>query len=58
MMKITTVVTIEDRIKVVQLQLNIESDDPERKKEMQKQLQKLQLRKEIEKIRKKIEQLR
>jgi hypothetical protein len=51
-------VTIEDRIKVVQLQLNIESDDPERKKEMQKQLQKLQLRKEIEKIRKKIEQLR
>ena len=57
MMKITTVVTIEDRIKVVQLQLNVESD-PEQKKEMQKQLQKLQLRKEIETIRKKIEQLR
>jgi hypothetical protein len=56
-MKITTVVTIEDRIKVVQLQLNVESD-PERKKEMQKQLQKLQLRREIETIRKKIEQLR
>jgi citrate lyase alpha subunit len=56
MMKITTVVTIEDRIKVVQLQLNVESN-PERKKGMQKQLQKLQLQKEIETIRRKIEQL-
>jgi len=56
MMKITTVVTIEDRIKVVQLQLNVESNT-ERKKGMQKQLQKLQLQKEIETIRRKIEQL-
>lgn len=56
MMKIITVVTIEDRIKVVQLQLNVESN-PERKKEVQKQLQKLQLEKEIGQIRKRIEQL-
>lgn len=56
MMKIITVMTIEDKIKVVQLQLNVESN-PERKKEMQKQLQKLQLQKEIETIRRKIEQL-
>ncbi|MFE3869874.1 hypothetical protein ACFX5F_01395 [Flavobacterium sp. ZS1P70] len=49
--------TIQDKIQIVQMEINVESD-PERKKEMQKQLQKLQLRKEIETIRKKIEQLR
>ncbi|WP_282743447.1 hypothetical protein [Flavobacterium sp. XS2P24] len=56
MMKIITVVTIDDRIKVVRLQLSVETD-PERKKEMQKKLQKLLLQKEIETIRRKIEQL-
>ena len=56
MMKIITVVTIDDRIKVVRLQLSVETD-PERKKEMQKKLQKMLLQKEIETIRRKIEQL-
>lgn len=56
MMKIITVVTIEDKIKVVQLQLSVEAD-PVQKDFLQKQLQKLQLQKEIETIRRKIEQL-
>lgn len=48
--------TIEDKIRVKQIQINIEND-PQQKQELQKQLQKLQFQKEIEKIRKKIEQL-
>ena len=55
-MKIITVVTIEDRIKVVRLQLSVETD-PVQKEFLQKKLQKLQLQKEIEIIRRKIEQL-
>jgi hypothetical protein len=49
-------VTIDDKIRVKQLQINVESDYG-RKQELQKQLQKLQLQKEIEQIRKRIEQL-
>lgn len=56
MMKIITVVTIDDRIKVVRLQLSVETD-PVQKEFSQKKLQKLQLQKEIETIRRKIEQL-
>lgn len=48
--------TIEDKIRLKQIQINIEND-PQQKQELQKQLQKLQFQKEIEKIRKKIEQL-
>ena len=55
-MKITLVQTIEDKIRVKQLQLSVEIA-PEKKLELQKQLKKLQLQKEIELIRKKIEQL-
>jgi hypothetical protein len=50
-------VTIDDKIRVKQLQINVEIDY-DRKQELQKQLQKLQLQKEIEQIRKRIEQLR
>ena len=48
--------TIQDKIQIVQMEINVESN-PERKKEMQNKLQKLQLQKEIETIRRKIEQL-
>jgi 23S rRNA maturation-related 3'-5' exoribonuclease YhaM len=48
--------TIQDKIQIIQMEINVESN-PERKKEMQKQLQKLLLKKEIETIRRKIEQL-
>jgi hypothetical protein len=56
MMKTICVETIEDKIRVKQLQLSLEND-PVRKQEMQKQLRKLQLQNEIEQIRKRIEQL-
>lgn len=48
--------TIDDNIRVKQVAINVEKD-PIRKQELQKQLQKLQLHKEIDQIRKKIEQL-
>lgn len=48
--------TIQDKIQIIQMEINVESN-PEQKKGMQKQLQKLQLQKEIETIRRKIEQL-
>lgn len=48
--------TIEDKIRVKQTQIQVERD-PNKKQELQKQLTKLQLRKEIEEIRKRIEQL-
>ena len=48
--------TTEDKIKIKQLEMNVERD-PERKQELQKDLLKLQLHLEIEKIRKRIEQL-
>ena len=48
--------TIQDKIQIIQMEINVESN-LERKKEMQKQLQKLLLKKEIETIRRKIEQL-
>jgi hypothetical protein len=48
--------TTEDKIKLTNLEINVETD-PQKKQELQKQLQKLQLKKEIELIRKKIEQL-
>jgi hypothetical protein len=48
--------TIDDKIKIKQTQLSVEND-PVRIQELQKQLRKLQLQKEIERIRKTIEQL-
>jgi hypothetical protein len=48
--------TIDDKIKVKQTQVSVEND-PIRKQELQKQLRKLQFQKEIEQIRKRIEQL-
>jgi hypothetical protein len=48
--------TIQDKIAIVQTQLNVEND-PIRKQELQKKLRKLHLEKEIEDIRKRIEQL-
>lgn len=48
--------TIDDKIKIKQTQVSVEND-PVRKQEFQKQLRKLQLQKEIERIRKTIEQL-
>ena len=48
--------TIEDKIRVKQLQISVE-DDQNQKNNFLKQLKKLQLEKEIEQIRKKIEQL-
>ena len=47
---------LEDKIKVKQSQVSVEND-PVRKQVLQKQLRKLQLQKEIEQIRKQIEQL-
>jgi hypothetical protein len=48
--------TIDDKIKIKQTQVSVEND-PVRKQELQKQLRKLQLQKEIENIRRRIEQL-
>ena len=48
--------TIEGKIMIKQTQLSVEND-PMRKQALQKQLQKLQLSLEIEKIRKRIQQL-
>lgn len=48
--------SLEDKIKVKQIQVSVEND-PNRKQELQKQLRKLQLEKEIEQIKKRIEQL-
>jgi hypothetical protein len=45
-----------DKIKVKQTQVSVEND-PVRKQVLQKQLRKLQLQKEIEQIKKRIEQL-
>lgn len=47
---------LEDKIKVKQTQVSVEND-PVRKQVLQKQLRKLQLQKEIEQIKKRIEQL-
>lgn len=46
----------EDKIRIKQLEISVE-DNPEHRQNLQKQLMKLQLRREIEIIRKKIEQL-
>lgn len=46
----------EDKIRIKQIQINVEID-PVVKEHLQKQLQKLKLEKEIEDIRKRIEQL-
>ena len=48
--------TIDDKLRIKQIQINVEQD-PQRKQDLQKQMRKLQLEKEIEQIRKKIEQL-
>lgn len=48
--------TIDDKIRMKQLQIKIETD-PIEKQELNKQLRKLQLQKEIEVIKTKIEQL-
>ena len=50
------VTSIDDRIRVKQLEISVEGD-PNRKQDLHVQLQKLQLEKEIEGIRKRIEQL-
>jgi hypothetical protein len=47
---------LEDKIRVKQTQVSVEND-PVRKQELQKQLRKLQFQKEIEQIKKRIEQL-
>lgn len=47
---------LEDKIRVKQIQVSVEND-PVRKQELQKQLRKLQFQKEIEEIKKRIEQL-
>lgn len=47
---------LEDKIRVKQIQVSVEND-PVRKQELQKQLRKLQFQKEIEQIKKRIEQL-
>jgi hypothetical protein len=47
---------LADKIKVKQTQVSVENN-PVRKQELQQQLRKLQLRKEIEQIKKQIEQL-
>lgn len=48
--------TIEDKIRLKQMEISIE-ENPERKAELNTQMTKLQLQKEISVIRKKIEQL-
>jgi hypothetical protein len=48
--------TTQDKIQLKQLELNVEND-PLKKQNLQKQLKRLQLEKEIEEIRKRIEQL-
>ncbi len=48
--------TTQDKIQLKQLELNVEND-PLKKQNLQKQLRRLQLEKEIEEIRKRIEQL-
>jgi hypothetical protein len=48
--------TTQDKIQLKQLELNVEND-PSKKQNLQKQLRRLQLEKEIEEIRKRIEQL-
>lgn len=47
---------LDDKIWVKQTQVSVEND-PVRKQELQKQLRKLQFQKEIEQIKKRIEQL-
>lgn len=47
---------LDDKIRVKQTQVTVEND-PIRKQELQKQLRKLQFQKEIEQIKKRIEQL-
>lgn len=47
---------LDDKIRVKQTQVSVEND-PLRKQELQKQLRKLQFQKEIEHIKKRIEQL-
>lgn len=49
-------IATDDKIRLKQMQISIENE-PQRKQELQKQLQKLQLEKEIDGIRKRIEQL-
>lgn len=49
--------TIDDKIRIKKMQIGTETD-PVHKQKLHKQLQKLQLQKEIEQIRKKIAQLR
>lgn len=48
--------TIDDKIKIKQLQISVEVDQ-NKKNNLQKQLQKMLLQQEIEQIRKRIEQL-
>jgi hypothetical protein len=47
---------LDDKIRVKQTQVSVENE-PVRKQELQKQLRKLQFQKEIEQIKKRIEQL-
>lgn len=50
------VTSIDDQIRVKQLEISVEGDQ-NRKQDLQVQLQKLQFEKEIEQIRKRIQQL-
>ena len=50
-------ITTDDEIRLKKMQISIENE-PQHKHELQKQLQKLQLEKEIDGIRKRIQQLR
>ncbi len=49
-------ITTDNKIKLKQMEISI-VNEPQRKQELQKQLQQLQLEKEIEEIRKRIERL-
>jgi hypothetical protein len=49
--------SIDDKIRVKHIQIQVEND-PIKRNDLQKQLQKLQLNKEIEQIKIKIQQLR
>ena len=48
--------TIDDKIRIKQVEIQVQND-PVRKQELQTQLRKLELRREIEDIRKRIQQL-
>jgi hypothetical protein len=48
--------TVDDKIRIIQLEINVEASSV-KKQELQNRLKKYQLQREIEQIRKRIEQL-